>query len=156
MQNKNIYFVSLPPSLPLSLPPSFLPTLLLSLPPSLALSLPPSLQTDRVSKGSHPLRGCGGCTRVSGEGKQFVIFVTLNNTQPLLLATANEEELTHWMQALCEGVVQVWSLLFLTKFIFYLLLINSATFHTLTLNVKIFILISEVFIPFHMTPPHSV
>ena len=44
---------------------------------------------------------------MTGEGKPFTISIALSNTQPLLLATHNEEELTQWMQALCEAVVEV-------------------------------------------------
>ena len=36
-----------------------------------------------------------------------MLSVTLNNAQPLLLAAANEEELTQWIQALCEAMIQV-------------------------------------------------
>ena len=66
-------------------------------------------QTDKLSKATFSLAGCGGVTRVvsTGDSRQFVLSLSLASSQPLLLATGTEEELTQWQMALCEAVLQV-------------------------------------------------
>ena len=66
-------------------------------------------QTDKLSKATFSLAGCGGVTRVvsTGDSRQFVLSLSLAGSQPLLLATGTEEELTQWQMALCEAVLQV-------------------------------------------------
>jgi hypothetical protein len=64
-----------------------------------------------LSKATFSLAGCGGVTRVvsTGDSRQFVLSLSLAGSQPLLLATGTEEELTQWQMALCEAVLQVQS-----------------------------------------------
>ncbi|CAI8012504.1 Pleckstrin homology domain-containing family M member 2 [Geodia barretti] len=66
-------------------------------------------ETDKLSKATFSLAGCGGVTRVvsTGDSRQFVLSLSLAGSQPLLLATGTEEELTQWQMALCEAVLQV-------------------------------------------------
>ncbi len=73
-----------------SLSPSFSP-------PSLP---PPPLRPFLLPSWCH--RKCGGCTRAHGESKPFAI--SISGREGLVVAAASEEELTQWMQSLCEAV----------------------------------------------------
>lgn len=87
-----------------------------------------SSEEDDVAKNSYQIRNCGGCVRASAENKQFALTVsrstlkfcwiklhcTCNVFQILgedksvmvVLAASDEEELTQWMQTLCEAVIE--------------------------------------------------
>ncbi len=68
----------------------------LHLPPSSSPLPPPHPPTWCHSK-------CGGCTRAHGESKPFALTISGREGVHVVLAAANEEGFTQWMQALCEA-----------------------------------------------------
>ncbi|XP_064384212.1 pleckstrin homology domain-containing family M member 2-like isoform X2 [Halichondria panicea] len=64
-----------------------------------------SSEGDSTAKSVYTIRNCGGCTRVSGESKPFTISIVFGEGTSLLLAAPSEDQLTKWLQALCEAVI---------------------------------------------------
>lgn len=66
-----------------------------------------SSEDDDTIKNVFQIRKCGGCTRAPGENKQFAFSIAGAEQNVLVvLAASNEEELTNWMQTLCEAVIE--------------------------------------------------
>lgn len=60
-----------------------------------------------MAKNVYQIRDCGGCVRTPGESKQFAISILgADQTVQVVLAASDEEDLTNWMQTLCEAVLE--------------------------------------------------